>query len=410
MPKSSERLQIENFAGIEHLELEPQPFTILIGPQSVGKSVTAKLFFFFKSVPFTLYHAALDDTELNAVDVLSQRFGEILPNPTHSGGAARISYSAGDTEIVFQHAGKKNSYWEVYLSKGLLKAFSLLQNGFRDDGDDEDDRGSDGAEAYFKRVEEMYPGSSTRPRFVPAGRSFFTQIERDFASYFESASLDPFVAEFGTFLAHVKRPPRIKELLPAAEPALALAKELLSGHYSRRGKEEFIHTVDGRELPAKLWSSGQQEAQPLALLLQSYCMGSFVPTSLFIEEPEAHLFPSSQRIVTELVALAFNARQPGMRMFLTTHSPYILTTVNNLLLAGQFHERRMSASRKSALAKIVPRDRSLVPGEVGAFYMDREGCHSIVDPETGLIGASTIDKVSGDLNEQFDALLEFDRT
>ena len=69
----------------------------------------------------------------------------------------------------------------------------------------------------------------------------------------------------------------------------------------------------------------------------------------------------------------------------------------------------MSVSRKSALAKIVPRDRSLVPGEVGAFYMDREGCRSIVDSETGLIGASTIDKVSGDLSEQFDALLEFGR-
>jgi len=410
MSQSSERLSIEGFAGIEHLDLDPKPFTILIGPQSVGKSVTAKLLFFFKSIPVTLYSAVLDDTDLDPGEILLQRFAESLPDPAHPGSAARIVYSTGDAKIALQHSGKEKSRWEVHLPKGLRDAFLGFQRACRKQGDEDNGpRDANRTEAYSERIDGMFPGSSNRPRFVPAGRSFFTQIERDFASYFESASLDPFVAEFGKFLAHVKNPRVIKQLLPAAGPALALARELLSGHYSRRGKEEFIHSVDGRELPAKLWSSGQQEAQPLALLLQSYCMGSFAPTSLFIEEPEAHLFPSSQRIITELIALTFNARQPGMRIFLTTHSPYILTTVNNLLLAGQFHGKKMSVSRKSALAKIVPRDRSLVPGEVGAFYMDREGCRSIVDSETGLIGASTIDKVSGDLSEQFDALLEFGR-
>jgi hypothetical protein len=412
MSQSSERLLIERFAGIEHLDLDPRPFTVLIGPQSVGKSITAKLLFFFKSIPLVLYAAALDDTDLNTGEIVSQRFDEALPSPTHSGGAARITYSTGDTEIALQHTGKVDSRWEVHLPKALHKAFSELKRGLREEGDDDDIREANEAskEAYQKSVEEMYPGSFDRPRFVPAGRSFFTQIERDFASYFESASLDPFIAEFGKFLAHVKGRMRIREYLPASKPATALAEELLSGRYAREGKEEVIHSVDGRRLPPKLWSSGQQEAQPLALLLQRYCDGFFVPTSLFIEEPEAHLFPSSQRIVTELIALAFNARRPGgMKAFLTTHSPYILTTLNNLLLAGQFHQRRMSAVRKSALAKIVPGDRALVPGQLGAFYMDREGCRSILDPDTGLIGASTIDKVSGDLTEQFDALLEFDR-
>jgi hypothetical protein len=38
--------------------------------------------------------------------------------------------------------------------------------------------------------------------------------------------------------------------------------------------------------------------------------------------------------------------------------------------------------------------------------MDRDGCRSIVDPETDLIGTSAIDDVSGQINQQFDALLE----
>ena len=36
----TERLIIDNFKGISHLDLEVKPFTVLIGPQSVpGKSV-----------------------------------------------------------------------------------------------------------------------------------------------------------------------------------------------------------------------------------------------------------------------------------------------------------------------------------------------------------------------------------
>lgn len=38
-----ERLIIDNFAGIKHLEIELKKINILIGPQGTGKSVCAKL-------------------------------------------------------------------------------------------------------------------------------------------------------------------------------------------------------------------------------------------------------------------------------------------------------------------------------------------------------------------------------
>jgi hypothetical protein len=174
----------------------------------------------------------------------------------------------------------------------------------------------------------------------------------------------------------------VREELPAGKPAHLLVENLLSGNYVREGQDDFIDSRDGRKLPPKLWSSGQQEA---------------------------HLFPSAQRTMTELVSLAFNAHEPAMQIFITTHSPYILTTVNNLLLAGQLYQKRISARKKSALVKIVPADRALMPGTVGAFYLDQNGCRSILDTETDLIGTSAIDEFSGNLHEQFDALLDFER-
>ncbi len=45
-----ERLQISNFLSIKNADVSAQKITILIGPQASGKSVIAKLFFFFSSV------------------------------------------------------------------------------------------------------------------------------------------------------------------------------------------------------------------------------------------------------------------------------------------------------------------------------------------------------------------------
>src|SRR5688500_17798789 len=46
----AETLEIQNFAGIKSANVELKAFNILIGPQSAGKSVIAKLFFCFKKL------------------------------------------------------------------------------------------------------------------------------------------------------------------------------------------------------------------------------------------------------------------------------------------------------------------------------------------------------------------------
>ncbi len=39
--------------------MEVKPFSVLTGPQSVGKSTTAKLLYFFKSIPAQIRNAAI---------------------------------------------------------------------------------------------------------------------------------------------------------------------------------------------------------------------------------------------------------------------------------------------------------------------------------------------------------------
>ncbi len=52
---------------------------------------------------------------------------------------------------------------------------------------------------------------------------------------------------------------------------------------------------------------------------------------MIIEEPEAHLFPEAQKEISALIALLSNMKQS--QITITTHSPYILASINNLILA-----------------------------------------------------------------------------
>ena len=53
---------------------------------------------------------------------------------------------------------------------------------------------------------------------------------------------------------------------------------------------------------------------------------------VFLEEPEAHLFPSTQKdIMYDLVKIL--NRNKWSSIFITTHSPYILSSLNNLIAA-----------------------------------------------------------------------------
>ena len=412
-----ERLTIENYAGIKELDLEVKPFTVLIGPQSVGKSITAKLLYFFKSLPREAYAAGMNSDPPKLEHLAIKVLGNLLPDATHSGTKWSITYAFGNEKLRLVHSVNGSNNFRVHCPESFVNAYANFVNDWKEarllqKQDIDADLLTPGLVAekrYLDSITKIFPGRFLSI-FVPAGRSYYAQIERDFASYFQNATVDPFVSQFASALSRFKEVNRsvLAKKDQASVQVHNLFEHLLGGRYERQGGKDFIHVSDGRKLPSNLWSSGQQEAHSLAYILLTICCGYYPNSELVIEEPEAHLFPSYQREMIELVALAFNLTKAEMGVFLTTHSPYVLTTVNNLLLAGQQYERELSSTKEKSLEKIIPRNVTLSPGKVGAYYMTRDECKSIIEPETGLIDASAIDDVSGEIAEQFDALLEFE--
>ena len=129
--------------------------------------------------------------------------------------------------------------------------------------------------------------------------------------------------------------------------------------------------------------------------------------SFFIEEPELSLFPVAQkRLIDYLVALTFEEGK-NIRMAFSTHSPYILTSLNCLLKAYQLAEKFPSLENK--IKKIVDEKYWLNPKEFDAFVVENGGVHSICKEENeDLILAEKIDEVSDEIRDIFDRLIDLE--
>ncbi|NEP28425.1 AAA family ATPase, partial [Moorena sp. SIO3I6] len=187
-----------------------------------------------------------------------------------------------------------------------------------------------------------------------------------------------------------------------------LIKKTLCGEHIQEKGEDFVKMADGRRISLANSSSGQQETFPLTIILSAlpFLVDARSPgQTVYIEEPEAHLFPSAQRNMVELIACVFNSHPEKLQFFITTHSPYILTAINNLIQAGMLYEES-SQDVLPKLEKIVPRYKALITSDLSAYVLENGKAENMLDKETGLIDANLIDGVSDELAIEFDELLD----
>jgi predicted ATPase len=90
---------------------------------------------------------------------------------------------------------------------------------------------------------------------------------------------------------------------------------------------------DGASLSIQRASSMVAELAPLDLLIKRILGKGDL---LIIEEPEAHLHPSSQIEIAKVLARLVNS---GFRVICTTHSPLLVNRISNLMLAGKVRKR-----------------------------------------------------------------------
>ena len=427
-----EKIEIKDFVGIKDITLEIKQINILIGPQASGKSVIAKLIFYFKNFIFEIINAAEDTKSKRDLDKsYVQRFEEYFPPSSWGSKNFRIKYYI-DQEFIEIHRKKLKSkkstelaltYSDFYKNE-FTDLRSFIQKQKRKEAEQEMQISLSSQIEFSYSITKAFLSTISHSLnkvtaftqlYIPAGRSFFANLKSSIFTFLsENNAVDPFLIEFGTYYERAKSPLR-KRLLERQsierkdlfEEIDSLNKRILCGKYLQKDGEDYLEVDEGRQIDIANSSSGQQETLPLSIILGRIAFSSpeIGGTSIYIEEPEAHIFPAAQRDIVELIATVYNARKDSLQFLITTHSPYILTAINNLLQAGILAVNA-TEEKLEKISQYVPKTRFLNTEEVAVYSLDNGGCQSIIDNETGLINTNIIDEVSNELAIQFDELLD----
>lgn len=380
--------------------------TLLIEPQRSGKSTLMKLLCFCNWVEkhvmldggqflydYTHYDRfrrmlkkfhRLDDTFFSSSSYLYYEGAAVRIELRGQRGNARIARQDG-----FAEARHNEKVCYLPAERNLLSALQNVERVYR----------SNDVDALFNYIMEW---SDARPSFTPE---------------------HPLPMVFDANLRYYYEPSRRRDMLLLADQGKRIqtfyASSGVQSAFPVTGMADYVERCVGQvgsytphdllQREQSLLARGPRRsaaAQPVADVraearhdveeLFRYCA-----FRLFVEEPEQNLFPRSQyELVRDLVRRVrrtnLDQEGPGSSLVLTTHSPYVLTVLNVLLLAAQAAKRDARATER-----VVPSEFQLPAADFAAYGItDDRRLETLTDPETGLVKGEWLDAVSDIVDEQ----------
>lgn len=436
-------ISIRNFSCIQSASFTLQRLNIIIGPQGSGKSVTTKLVYFFAEIPQSAVRHAEDGLNFSEYKkILQKDFSIWFPPSAWGGERFLINYTDNNFSIRImrrQSGGNPTDDVTIKFSKEFEDCYDFSLNLFKETRAativkvESPDRtfARDALEISWRTRDEVWKKyrlnlSETLisdQTFIPAGRAFFTSIGRLVAGIEHAGSLDPATLKFAKMFAGWRdQLESYRTHLIASDDHQKLRdrvmQELFGGTVQSKRDSEFIEMLDGRKVPFSSLSSGQQELLPIWYFLDNIMlMDAFYASRpkrisreresqiVYIEEPEAHLFPEAQSLLVDVMVEILLGGSKGRSLIVTTHSPYIMARLNVLLKAGQISRRRR---KNKELGEIVDRAKWLQQSDVAALSIEDGKLRSIMDETEGLIDAGFLDAISNITSEKFLALLELE--
>lgn len=423
----------------DECEIICRPFMVMTGEQASGKSTIAKALYYFMTVKNDMFEAVqekfIDRFSPSSVPVQNDRNKPLIKvlretlrrkfirtfgypvNELREGMRLTYRYT-NDHSITVRLINAKSSgrkILHVEISRPLVNFI-----------DEYDKRGLSLDYATMTKIQFAQTQAEINNAFndkfetiyIPSGRSMLTLFSSSIRLYSFYASVgnvqvnsmdyctqkyiekqSEIKSDFSGGLDGIIDYYRTGSNIPQSwEIAQSLIHRVLCGKYRTENGEERIILDDGKYVNLSFASSGQQDTLWIMNLLFYYLVRKR-PAMFIIEEPESHLFPSSQKYITELISLLCNQ---GHSVLVTTHSPYVLGTLNNLLYASSFSEK---AARNEA-AKIISPSLWIDYGKFRAWFVRGGKSEDCMSDELKQIRNELIDSISEVINDDYDKLFE----
>lgn len=445
-----ESIEIKNFGPIRHVKLDLKDINVFIGTTASGKSTVAKLvaiardFSVVTKIDFDLfiehiikYNIDFKITGKTYVKYCNGRFYWELKNKKINNNGSnwilatmvtiseqllmlinRRKYPSNESGLRMQERVQtmlvatallsgadeltKLEYEEnsEELPEQARKLLSIVKE-YRarldmENGKDEANLSVINEFANDPRLLELVPLVGTdifpdRTFYIPAERNLLSMVgESVFGLLSNNVSIAAAVKEFGS------------EFESARKQLKQLAVGFLNAEYKYADNANILALENGTEIRLEQASSGFQSIIPLLLVVEAKTEEKSVFGKYFIiEEPELNLYPTVQKELLEFVVERINKYQD--KLIITTHSPYILTALDNLIQADNVV--RQNSDAKEEVEKLVPSERWVDFDRVACYYFENGTCRSTLDEEQRSIGPSNIDDVSDTIGSIYDQLL-----
>ena len=409
-----EILKVEKFLILKKTSFNVKRINVIIGPQANGKSILVKLLYFFREIINDTFLISIKnrDTQKEFTKKIIILFEKYFPKYTWKSENIAIEYIQNDIKIKIFKTNTQRTI-KIEYSNYFITKFTLLKNTYKkflkrpknEDNFIFDDFWEFKEEYLSNNESSLYPYTS-ESIFIPASRSFFANLQKNIFSFLaENIDIDPFMKEFGSkyelaknIYSNTRLNENIFTKVKSHKKLNYIVEQILNGKYEYKDKQDWIKSKNSM-INLTNASSGQQESLPMLLILSIFpFLNQKSNKTYFIEEPEAHLFPVSQKYIIELVGLLYNNSQ---NVVITTHSPYILIALNNLFLAYDIKQEKGVDS----INEIIDEEFCLNFDDISAYTISNGKLETIINEEERLIGINIIDSVSEEFNNTFDRLL-----
>jgi predicted ATPase len=371
-----QRLTVKNFGPLKDIDIELKSINIIIGENGSGKSILGKLITILKN-------------DFETAESIIKKFIEY----------DLYNYLKSNTQIIFWGYDRKISY-EIYKDKIIIptdkESLAKELKQIKSQIDNVKKHGNIKNQTLDSFDNLKY---ELTPQYIPAERNLVSQFSDYIATLFASdlplpKPLIKFMSEFE------KARGELKEL-----------KFLAYKYKFENGLNKVFYGVNEEDfLLLGKSSSGLQAIFPLLLVIEYLYKKNTL--SFIVEEPELNLFPSTQyelikfiipRVDREISMDNINKDKMPKMLSILTHSPYILSSFNNLLFA---HKVGSINPKSRKIVNELIEEKYWIDSKFFTANFLRNGKNENIFSQRGLISENEIDGVSEDIAGEFNELLD----